>query len=138
MKINIFNETAIRFKRKFINTIKMLVKNTLKKNFNEVNLIFVGDNEIKKLNKKFLNKDKTTDVIAFNYNNEIMQQKLADIYISLDTAKKNAKEYGLEFETEILILVVHGTLHIAGYNDKTKKERKKMNELSLKILKTLF
>lgn len=140
MKINIENKSKNKLKKDFIKTIKKTVLKTLKfskKEFDEINIIFVSDKEIKKINKKFLNKNKTTDVIAFNYPSAYPLE-LADIFISTDTAKKNSKDYGLFFETELLILCVHGTLHISGYDDKTKSQRKKMNETTFKILKNVF
>lgn len=140
MKINIENKSKRKLNRDLIKTLKKTVLKTLKfskKKFDEINIIIVSDQEIKKINKKFLNKNKTTDVIAFNYPSAY-PLKLADIFISADTAKKNSKDYGLLFETELLILCVHGTLHISGYDDKTKSQRKKMNEISFKIIKNLF
>ncbi|HOJ87222.1 MAG TPA: rRNA maturation RNase YbeY [Elusimicrobiales bacterium] len=140
MKIDIENNSKKNLNEDFIKTIKKTVLKTLefsKKEFDEINVILVTDPEIKKINKKFLNKNKTTDVIAFNYPSAY-PLKLADIFISADTAKKNSKYYGLAFETELLILCVHGTLHISGYDDKTKSQRKKMNELTFKIIKNVF
>lgn len=140
MKINISNTTGNKFDKKITKIIKKVVKKTVNlssKKFDEINIVFVKDTEIKKLNRRFLNKNRPTDVIAFNYP-ETSPLKIADIYISVDTAMKNSKIYSIEFETEIIILSIHGALHITGHTDHTQNQRKKMNLLTLKIIKSIF
>jgi rRNA maturation RNase YbeY len=138
MIINTINRTGSKIKN--INDIKNAVRAALSKKskkLDELNIIFMSDSEIKKINTRFLNHRRTTDVIAFDYSDEITPTKTADIFISVDTAKKNSKVYGLSFETEILILAVHGSLHIAGFDDRTVKEKKVMSEKTINIIKLL-
>ena len=90
---------------------------------NELNYLFVSDREIRRYNKKFLNHDYVTDVIAFEMQEE---GKLGDIVVSTDTAKRQAGEEGHSFEKELLILCLHGLLHILGYRDKSKEDQKIM------------
>jgi len=140
MKIIITNTTSKKIEKKFYQYIKKAVTKTLlysKKKFNEVNIIFVNDRKIKEINRKFLHKNKPTDVVVFNYDLNI-PSKYGDIYISIDTALRNSKVYRMDFKTEILILVIHGTLHLAGYDDSTFKKRKKMNEKTLEVIKKLI
>lgn len=92
----------------------------------EITVVLCSDEFIHKLNIEYLNHDYTTDVITF----EIEPQPLiAEIYISVDTAKMNAEYYNVSFRNEIIRLAIHGTLHLAGYDDCTDEEKKKMTEL---------
>ncbi|MFC1511150.1 rRNA maturation RNase YbeY [Candidatus Margulisiibacteriota bacterium] len=77
-----------------------------------INLLFVGDKEIKKLNSEFRKKNKPTDVLAFPMGEEGI---LGDIAISTETAIKNAKTFGVSSQAELKRLVVHGVLHLIGY-----------------------
>ncbi|NLH39522.1 MAG: rRNA maturation RNase YbeY [Elusimicrobia bacterium] len=138
MNINIINQTDVSFNNTDI--IKKAAFLTLKQNnkkIDELNIIFLSDKEIKKINSKFLNHRRATDVIAFDYSNDIIPEKVADIFISVDTAEKNSKRYSIPFETEILILTVHGSLHISGFDDKTVEEKRTMSEETLYIFKLL-
>ena len=76
-----------------------------------VNVSFVGDAEMQKLNKKYRGKDKTTDVLSFNINEEL---HLGDIVVNIDQAKRQAGEYKNTLEEEIAELVAHGMLHLQG------------------------
>jgi len=78
-----------------------------------INLI--NDNQMRKLNLKYRKKDKTTDVLSFEIDEGGI---LGDIYISLPTAKKQAKMYNVTLKDELVRLAVHGTLHVLGYTHK--------------------
>jgi rRNA maturation RNase YbeY len=97
----------------------------------QLNYIFCADEEILEINRKFLQHDYYTDIITFPYQHD-KNQLFADIYISLDTVKSNALEYLSPFEEELKRVIVHGLLHLAGYQDKNAKDsaimRKKENE----------
>ena len=124
---------------------KKVIKDWLKtviqlenKRLGDINVIVLGDEELLKLNKKFLKHDYLTDVITFNYNNnEVIS---GDIYISIDRIKENAKLLKDNPETEFYRVIVHGLLHLLGYNDKTsdQKEQIRSKEDSyLQILKLI-
>lgn len=92
----------------------------------EINITIVDDKYIKKLNKKYLKKDSTTDVISFYFKqNEKFETIGGDIYISIEQASRQRKGILLD---ELKLLIVHGLLHIAGYNDSSEKERKIMRK----------
>lgn len=140
-QINIFNLVNNPIIIKYCNLIKKIAKYVLKSKKNiEVNIIFVGNTEIKKLNKKYLGRNKVTDVIAFN---SIIEKRFSkkeklpfgDIYICVDQAKKQAKIFGISLISEILILIAHGCLHLLGYKDYNLSDRIKMSEQTLKIIK---
>ncbi len=102
----------------------------------ELNVIFVNDVYIQALNKSYRDKDKPTDVLSFNYENENEDPEalVGEIYISIDTAKKQAKEKGHSLQEELEILFVHGFLHIHGHDHEEDDEYKKMYDLECKVL----
>ena len=98
----------------------------------EIELILTNDEEIKELNKIHRNKDKATDVLSFPLE-DIPGMPLGSIVISVDTAKKGAKEFGHSIEDEIKLLFIHGLLHLLGYdheidNGEMRKKEKEIIE----------
>ena len=87
----------------------------------ELSFIFCSDEYLKKINIKYLNHDFFTDVITFNYSNEKLL--FGDIYISTDRVKENAKTYSSSFNQELFRVIIHGVLHLCGFNDKTEEEK---------------
>lgn len=103
-----------------------------------VTIVFVSDTEIKKLNNQFRNKNSTTDVLSFpNENGEFEQNEnyLGDIVISVPQAQKQALENNLSLDLEIKQLILHGILHLCGYDHETDKGE--MNELELELREKL-
>lgn len=82
----------------------------------EINISFIGDGLIKKLNSRFHGCDFPTDVLAFDLSSD-KKRLCADIYISADTAVRNSKIFRTDPVSEIYLYVIHGLLHIAGYDD---------------------
>lgn len=105
-----------------------------------VNLILVDDSRIKGLNKRYREKDEATDVLSFayleteelEYGEEIA---LGDIFISVETVRKQAKEKGHSEEEEYGVLFVHGMLHLLGFDHKNDQEEAEMEEWAQRILK---
>jgi probable rRNA maturation factor len=102
------------------------------------NIIFVDNNKIQEINKEYRNKDEKTDVISFaledNKDIKLDIRILGDIYISIEKAKEQAKDYGHSLEREISFLTIHGLLHLLGYDHTNKEEEQKMFELQERIL----
>jgi probable rRNA maturation factor len=120
------------------NKIKQVVKEVLGKKSSSAKLsvAFVGNNEIKKLNKKYFNSDDVTDVIAFpldNYKNTLN----GEIVVSVETAVDTAVKENVDVEGEIILYVVHGLLHLLGYSDVNREDAIIMHEKESKILKAL-
>lgn len=123
------------------------IKKTLRTaNYNKkkitISLSLVRDRTIKTLNKSFRGKNSATDVLSFIPLDICKAQNgfLGDIIISVDTAKKNAKEQGVAFKEELLRLSVHGVLHLLGYDHEfnaKKKDADKMFALQEKIINKL-
>jgi rRNA maturation RNase YbeY len=93
----------------------------------EINVIFCDKKFMRKLNKDFLNKDDDTDVITFNLGNSELLE--GEIYISLDLVKKNALRYKVTEESELSRLIIHGLLHLKGYEDYTESGKKEMRTM---------
>ena len=116
-------------------------ENRLKKHVQKVdgilNVVFVNDIYIKSLNKQYRKKDKSTDVLSFSYLN-VPDFKdtylIGEIYISVDTAKKQAEDYGHDLQSELYKLFVHGFLHIFGYDHEKKEDYEIMEGLESEIL----
>lgn len=99
----------------------------------EVSVTLTGDAEVRRLNKKYRKKDKTTDVLSF----EGGMGDLGDIVISIPQTRRQAKENGKSERKELAMLLVHGTLHLLGYDHIKPKDAKVMLPLQERILKKL-
>ena len=95
--------------------------------------LFVDDKEILEMNKKFLKHDYYTDVITFG---DLEDKKISgDIAISIERVLDNSITYGVEFEDELKRVMVHGLLHIMGYNDKASNDKSVMSQKEKKAIK---
>ena len=102
------------------------------KKINTINYIFCSDEYLLALNKNHLKHNYYTDIITFDLSND--GRIIADIFISAERAKENAKLFGNSVISEILRLLIHGALHLCGYNDKDKKAANEMSALENKYL----
>lgn len=92
----------------------------------DIAYIFCSDNRILEVNKQFLQHDYFTDIITFDYSDGHIIS--GDIFISVDTVKSNAVEFGVTFEQELLRILIHGVLHLCGQDDKTPELRLAMTQ----------
>ena len=90
----------------------------------EISIIFCSDDYLLDINKKYLNHDYFTDIITFNYNEN--NTIIGDLFISIDRVKENAKELKVDFNNELYRVIIHGVLHLCGYNDKTQDQQKEI------------
>jgi len=107
----------------------------------ELTITFIRDEAMRKLNRDYRGKDKPTDVLSFAYHETDdgftkPDAHLGDVVISVETAGRYAAEFGLTFEREIEHLIIHGTLHLAGYDHET--DNGEMNRLERKLRKELL
>jgi len=116
-------------------TLKHFIESIFKKemqNLDSINYIFCSDRAILEINKKYLNHDFYTDVITFDLSRD-NKAISAEVYISIERIRDNAKQLGLSIQSELHRVLFHAALHLCGYNDKKKKDkeimRKKENEL---------
>ncbi|MDA8129870.1 MAG: rRNA maturation RNase YbeY [Elusimicrobia bacterium] len=104
----------------------------------QVNLVYTGGPAIRKLNKAFLGKDRLTDVIAFNLPPApVPGSPWGEIYVCVPVAARQARAMGHSLLTELLVLTVHGALHLAGMDDATPALRRRMNEKTARLLRKL-
>jgi len=103
------------------------VLKSLKKQNCDLSIILVDNNQIKRLNKEYLNKKHSTDVLAFSMKEGKAlrgdEKLLGDIAICVEKARMVARATNISLEKEIDLYLVHGILHLLGYRDKTEKER---------------
>ena len=104
------------------------------KNESTATIAFVSDKAIRELNRQFRNVDRPTDVLSFPAE-DTDKLNLGDIAISVDTAARQAKENGLTFDEEVAQLILHGLLHLSGYDHET--DNGEMNRLELKLRRRL-
>ncbi len=132
MKLSYFNQTEEN-----VDEVVKLIKSIFKKvwDFNKtMQVVFVSLEQIHELNKTYRDMDKPTDVLSFP-NDEVGDKSLGDIFICLDKARDQAKDYGHSFEREVGFLSVHGYLHLKGYDHHSPEEEKEMIAAQEKILK---
>ncbi|HOF20047.1 MAG TPA: rRNA maturation RNase YbeY [Bacteroidales bacterium] len=98
----------------------------------DLSFILTGDNTIREINREFLKQDYFTDVIAFDYGKG--NNTCGEIYISVDTVKKNAVNYKVSFKNELIRVILHGTLHLCGYRDGTEEDALIMKERENELL----
>ena len=122
------------------NLTKSCVKKTLEKFgriSGEINYIFVSDEELLEMNKKYLNHDYYTDIITFD-NSENAELLDGDIFISTDRIEENSKIYGNGILEEYLRILGHGVLHLCGLKDKSPKDIIKMREAEDQFIALYF
>lgn len=115
------------FKNKLANNrwLKMVAGSEIK-TLGDISIIFCSDNYILDVNLRYLHHDYFTDVITFDYceGNRLS----GDLFISVDSVRENAVEFGTEFDDELHRVIVHGLLHLIGYDDHTPEDQKLMSE----------
>jgi len=102
-----------------------------------LNYIFCTDAQILAINKQYLKHDYYTDIMTFELSQKEMPIE-GEVYISIDRVKDNAILLDETFYMELHRVIFHGTLHLCGYRDKSKKEIKEMREMEAKCLKEYF
>ena len=105
------------------------------KKVGEIAYIFVDDEEILRVNREYLQHDYYTDIITFDYTEG--DTISGDLFISLDTVRTNAEQFGKPYEEELHRVIIHGILHLCGINDKGPGEREIMEAAEDKALARL-
>ena len=143
MNIEILDETG-ELETKYKSTLKRIARVLLKElqlpKDSELCISFIDDTKMRELNQAYRQIDRTTDVLSFPQSEGPDFTLLGDIVISIQTADRHSKAYGVTLHEELKKLIIHGTLHLLGHDHKKKKEtqimREKEEELSL-IVKDL-
>jgi len=117
--VEINNLTRVRIDNRFFEKTVTKLAKLLKIKLPEISLVFLNDKEMKNLNRKYRKRNRLTDVLSFDY---------GEILICLPQAKRQAKLLNHSLKDELVILLIHGILHLVGYNDETKKDYNKMSK----------
>ena len=121
-------------KQNKIQDIVNTVFNYYKINDAEISIIFGNDQLLRKIKKTFFKKNHFTDVIAFRLNEYKAKEVEGEIYISLPRIIANAKKYRNSLNNEFKRIIIHGLLHLVGYNDLTNSDKKQMTSLEDKYI----
>lgn len=137
--VGIFNNSNKDINLKEINDFAKYLIEYMKVNNVNFNVIFVNNDEIRNINKNYRNIDRETDVISFALEDDKLIKNnsirvLGDIYISIDKAISQAKEYNHSIKREVYFLTTHGFLHLLGYDHMNKEDEEVMFKLQEEIL----
>ncbi|MBE7443944.1 MAG: rRNA maturation RNase YbeY [Planctomycetia bacterium] len=124
------------------NKIKKLVRNVLKVEKKdkdaELNIVFIDNKGIKEMNRNFLGHTYATDVLSFAYHEPLRENAVTgEIIVSVEMAAQRAQKCGYSIEGETALYLVHGLLHLFGYDDKQKRDAKKMHQREGELLSGL-
>lgn len=122
-----FQDVDFKFSYRRLNNawLKLVAESEVKK-LGAINIIFCSDAYILDVNMKYLQHDYFTDIITFDYCEKNILS--GDLFISVDSVRENAFFYNTEFEDELNRVIVHGLLHLIGYDDHTEEDQKIMRE----------
>ncbi len=133
--VSVFDSPKFKVRKREIHKLLKFLSEDLGFKILSLDLYFVDSDRMREINKRFLDHDYDTDIVTLDYsrNPELIE---SDIFISHQTAEKNAEKFGVTLNNEIIRLIIHGVLHLTGYDDTTPNEKRKMkkkeNELTKK------
>lgn len=131
------NHPSLRFPmRETFRAIQSVLQYESVRSF-QASVVFVGSRYIRRINRRFLHHDYATDVIAFPLGEGKGARLEGEIYVNLDRAKIQAREYGVTFVEEVRRLLIHGTLHLLGHLDSSPRKKAKMTQWEDLILARL-
>ena len=134
MAIRFFSDGVsflLKDKRKISHWLRQVAAKEGKKT-GQLVFVFVSDEIILDINKKYLQHDDYTDIITFD--NSTGDTISGEMYISIDTVQSNARNYQVNFRDELLRVMVHGALHLCGYKDTTAEEQQEIHAVEDKYL----
>jgi probable rRNA maturation factor len=148
LKLNIVNETKAKVSKKtfedifkkFVKFLKPKIDKKIGKRNGFVDLVINNDKSMRAINLEYRGKDEPTDVITFAYLEvtDFKKEKgdviAGDVFVSVDTAKRQAKEHKHALKKEFEVLFTHGLLHLIGFDHKTNKEESEMEKWAKKVL----
>lgn len=120
--IDFFNED-VPFPKIKKSNVKALIKTIISdhsRSLDNVNIIFCSDEYLLTINKDYLAHDYFTDIITFQYSDTEIS---SDIFISLDRVEDNSRSFSVPYITELHRIIIHGILHLVGYDDKTENDK---------------
>jgi len=137
MKIDITNlQDAVRIS---LPAVRRVARTALKDMLGCYSLVFVDDDQMREVNLKYLGRDYTTDVIAFQFEDAPLTKDdcAGEIIISTDVALTESESRGLDVQAELALYIVHGALHLADFDDATPEQAEQMHQKEKDILASL-
>jgi len=138
MNCNIYQKIKhIGLSKKDIQDIFFYTLKLLKVKKGEASIHLIGDLQMRNVNKKYCNTNKTTDVLAFaiQEGKKMDDIDLGDIFVSIPQVRRQAKENSIQYKGELVRVIAHGVLHLNGYDHVTKKEEKEMFSIQERVVK---
>ena len=130
--LSVFDSYKVVDKKKIHSLVKE-ISNELKFSLINLEINFISSENIHQLNKTHLNHDYTTDIITFDYSDDFVQLD-GEIFISVDDAETNSKKFKVNLKEELARLVIHGILHLLGFDDQSINDKKNMKRMENKLL----
>ena len=123
--VHIFSNSNYKIDKILIHKLLSFLKKEIKFSINSLEINFIEKEEIHLINNKHLGHNYSTDILTFNYteNNKDID---GEIFISVNDALENAKKFNVLLTNELYRLIIHGILHLIGFDDKEKKDKKIM------------
>ena len=121
-------QDEVNIEDEWLSVVCKKIFNDNKKTNGDIVIIISDDDKLRKMKRDFFNKDLLTDVIAFNLE-DTGDPIEGEIYISFKRVKENAKDFEQEINSELKRVIIHGCLHLLGYDDITAKEKNEMTTL---------
>jgi len=104
----------------------------------EVTVVLTGDRDIRRLNRTFRGKDRPTDVLSFDIGDGLSaDEPFGDVVVSVETARRQARDYDAPLVAEVQRLLVHGVLHLCGYDHHERAQAARMHGLTRRLLRAL-
>lgn len=128
INLNITSENDFKVNKRIVHRIIHQLTKEFDLRVNSLTVNFVTLKTILEVNVKYLNHNYTTDIITFSYS-ENLSILDGDIFISVEDVRQNAKKYNCTFQLEVLRVIIHGILHMIGFDDKNSKDKLKMKKM---------
>lgn len=131
-QLSIFVENKYKINKRLTHTVIAELREDLAFSIESLNINFVSSETIKKINIEHLDHNYSTDIITFNYSGSA-EDLDGELFISVDDARENSLRFKCLIDEELLRLIIHGILHLLGYDDMTPADRRKMKRLENKL-----
>ena len=132
--LKVTNDGLQKLSRVAIHKLVQDLKSNLHLDISSLLINFIKNKDIVEINSKYLDHKSSTDIITFDYSGDNLSID-GELFISYEEAELNAKRYSVKTEEEITRLIIHGVLHLIGYDDKAKSDKLVMKRLENKLLK---
>ena len=137
IRFNFLNKISLSKRTKLKQFIYALTQSE-KTAIGDLDIVFCSDNYLLNINNEFLKHNYYTDIITFDLSSKHDTEKTVEIYISTERLKENANNFNTSLQMELHRVIFHGVLHICGYKDKSKADKKLMQRMENKYLNKYF